>query len=464
MSAETQAPDVVGEEALTPAQTQLWQKAKKAVEASNFGYAATIAQSIVSQEPRFLQGRRLARSAAVRQNQGQKKSFGSKSASTSTAKGLVKKDPMGAMAELEKQLIIDPFNKGANELLHDVAVANNMPSVAAFALETLFEGNPDDSKLGHRLGDWYLSHNLAGKAATVFNTMVKRNPGDLAASQKAIAATAQDSMTKNNWSESQDMKNLKTGKEEANDLDMKNRAGMTREQIESEIAKYLEKYNANANDINVVKHLAALYEQYNDLPSALQFSEWAHHLSEGDVSLEAKVARLRAKVRNDSLEALKADLDANPDDADKQAEYDALVAESTQQAIDEGRAAVDRNPTDPTARFELGSALYKAGEYSDAIQELQRAKNAPAIRTKVLLTLGRCFLQKNMNDLAATQLSAAAAEINGMDELKKEILYDLALVYEKGGDQENYIGSLKQIYEADYGYKDVATRVEASYA
>ena len=138
---------------------------------------------------------------------------------------------------------------------------------------------------------------------------------------------------------------------------------MTREQIEGQIAKYLEKYNADANDINVVKHLAGLYEQYNDLPSALQFTEWAHHLSDGDVSLEAKVARLRAKVRNNSLEALKADLEANPDDADKKAEYDALVAESTQQAIDEGRASVDRNPTDPVARFELGTALYSAGEF-----------------------------------------------------------------------------------------------------
>ena len=69
-----------------------------------------------------------------------------------------------------------------------------------------------------------------------------------------------------------------------------------------------------------------------------------------------------------------------------------------------------------------------------------------------------------MNDLAATQLAAASSEINGMDDLKKEILYELALVYEKNDDKDNYIGSLKEIYETDYGYKDVAQRVEASYA
>jgi len=38
------------------------------------------------------------------------------------------------------------------------------------------------------------------------------------------------------------------------------------------------------------------------------------------------------------------------------------------------------------------------------------------------------------------------------------------LVYEQMGDRQKSLGCMKQIYEADYGYKDVATRVESSYA
>ena len=43
------------------------------------------------------------------------------------------------------------------------------------------------------------------------------------------------------------------------------------------------------------------------------------------------------------------------------------------------------------------------------------------------------------------------------------LLYELGLVYEKMGKKEDYIQCMKEIMETDYGYKDVATRVESSY-
>jgi hypothetical protein len=50
-----------------------------------------------------------------------------------------------------------------------------------------------------------------------------------------------------------------------------------------------------------------------------------------------------------------------------------------------------------------------------------------------------------------------------MDEMKKEIVYNLGLVYERMDDPEKSLGCMKQIYEVDYGYRDVARRVESSY-
>jgi hypothetical protein len=69
-----------------------------------------------------------------------------------------------------------------------------------------------------------------------------------------------------------------------------------------------------------------------------------------------------------------------------------------------------------------------------------------------------------MHDLAVTQFKTAASEMLAMDNLKKEIVYQLGLVYEKMGKREDYLDCMKQIYEADYGYLDVAQRVESSYA
>jgi hypothetical protein len=80
-----------------------------------------------------------------------------------------------------------------------------------------------------------------------------------------------------------------------------------------------------------------------------------------------------------------------------------------------------------------------------------------------MLLLGRCFERKNMNDLAQSALAEASKELAIMDNTKKEILYELALVNEKMGRQEQYLEALKEIYNADYGYRDVARRVESSY-
>jgi hypothetical protein len=68
-----------------------------------------------------------------------------------------------------------------------------------------------------------------------------------------------------------------------------------------------------------------------------------------------------------------------------------------------------------------------------------------------------------MLDLAMKQLEEAARELGSMDAMKKDIVYQLGLVYEEMGDREKSLAAMKQIYEADYGYRDVAERVESSY-
>jgi tetratricopeptide (TPR) repeat protein len=77
--------------------------------------------------------------------------------------------------------------------------------------------------------------------------------------------------------------------------------------------------------------------------------------------------------------------------------------------------------------------------------------------------LGRCYRELGMLDLAVKQLDEAAREILTMDPMKKEIIYNLGLVYEQMGDAQNSIACMKQIYEVESGYRDVADRVESSY-
>ena len=126
--------------------------------------------------------------------------------------------------------------------------------------------------------------------------------------------------------------------------------------------------------------------------------------------------------------------------------------------IDEARKHSERKPTDLQLRFELGEHLVNAGHHREALPELQRARQNPNARLKAMNLLGKCYRELGMFDLAVNQLDEAAREILTMDAMKKEITYNLGLVYEKMGDTQNSIACMDRMY----GYRDVAQRVQSS--
>ena len=97
--------------------------------------------------------------------------------------------------------------------------------------------------------------------------------------------------------------------------------------------------------------------------------------------------------------------------------------------IEDARKRVDRNPTDLQLRFELGEHLVNAGDFREALPELQRARQNPNARLKAMNLLGLCYRELGMSDLAMKQLEEAAKEILSMDAMKKQIVYNLGLVY-----------------------------------
>jgi tetratricopeptide (TPR) repeat protein len=154
---------------------------------------------------------------------------------------------------------------------------------------------------------------------------------------------------------------------------------------------------------------------------------------------------------------------SDPENEELKSEVLAYKQERSKESVSEAQARVDQNPTDPQLRFDLGLALYNSGDFNGAIPHLQQAKRNPHIRTRVLLTLGRSFDAKGMHDIANHQLEEALEDLHAMDGTKKEVLYEMGLIYTKMNKNEEALQSFKQIYEVDYGYLDVAKRVEDAY-
>ena len=457
------------EKELSEEQRAHWLKAVAAIELRNFGYAISLLQRILKQEPEFLTGRQLLRRAEITKAKTAKKaSFHISMAAISLMKAqrVLKRDPKRAVEMIEQILEREPHNKQANLLLKAAAVAAGWLETGVFALETQLEKNPRDTKLLHEVGRLYHQLGDNDRAVEIYNRINTIDPADAVAARLGKDAAARASMKSGGWGTAESYRDLIKDKEAAISLEQQSRMQLVGELLDQQIAEIYARHRAEPENVDHVMRLGALHEQKDDFEGAVTWYGRASDLMDrSDLSLERKISDLRVRQMDRQIAELEEFISQNSAErlGEKVAEVMELKKRRAEILIDDARRRVEKNPTDLQLRFELGEHLMNAGRHREALPELQRARQNPNSRLKAMNALGCCYRALGMLDLAAKQLEEAAREILAMDATKKEIVYNLGIVYEMMAELEKSLACMKQIYEADYGYKDVARRVESSY-
>ncbi len=452
----------------------LWLKALSAVELRNYGYCISLIQAILKDSPGFLDGRKVLRKAEIANTKGKKSVFSGLSGG-SKGSGLVKKDPLAAMEAAEKSLETDPYNAAANHLLRDAAKAAGFPEIASFAIETLVEANPKDTKLMHELGEHYTAIGDAERAVHIYSRIVDLNPADQVAIKRSKDAAANATMKSGGWETAQSYKDLIRNKDETRSLEEKSRTFKDVDMINNQLGELYPQYEGQPENVELVRRIAQLHDQrqqqtekVEDLAEAVQWFAYLNDLLKaGDPNIQRKLSDLQFRQLDQSIKALEDWFAAGGDQHEEAEQYRAQLADLKRQKaegqIAEAKRRVERNPTDLVLRYELGEKYMQAEMYTEAVPELQRARQNPATRLKAMNLLGQCFTEKGMFDMAVTALKGAATEMLAMDATKKDVLYKLGLLYQRMENKTEYMACMKEIYETDYGYKDVAQRVESSY-
>ena len=459
------------EKELSETQRSHWLKAVAAIELRNFGYAISLLQGILKEEPQFLTGRQLLRRTEVMKSKSAKKSFFNISTAPIAimkAQREIKKDPKRAVEMLEKILEEEPYNRQANLVLKEAALAAGWSELGVFALRTLLEENPRDVKVLHELGRLYHELGESDREVEIYNQITEINPLDAEALRLGKDASAHASMKSGGWTEAESYRDLIKDKEAAISLEQQSRMRLTGESLDQQIAETQARQKSEPANIDLARRLGALNEQKEDFEAAIGWYQYAADLTKGtDAGLVRKVSDLKIKRLEREIAAHEEFLSTHaPADAlygKKSEELKAAKKSRAEILLDDARDRVERNPTDLRLRFELGAHLVDAGRFREAVPELQRARQNPNARLRAMNLLGCCYSELGMLDLATKQLEEASSEIVSMDAMKKEILYNLGLVYERTGAREKSLNCMKQIYQADYGYNDVAKRVESSY-
>jgi tetratricopeptide (TPR) repeat protein len=362
----------------------------------------------------------------------------------------------------------EPNHRQANLALKEAAVAAGWPEIGVFALRTLLEENPRDVKLLHELGQLYHQTGQSEEEVEVYNRITEIDPLDAAALRLGKDASARASMSTGGWAQAESYRELIKDKDVAISLEQQSRMQLTGEALDQQIAELQGRQRAEPQNIDLARRLGSLCEQKDDIESAIKWYQRAVELTgRTDSALIRKVSSLKMRGAERDIAAHEEFLaDHTKKDAVHAKKSEELQAAKKNRAgilIEETKKRLERNPTDLQLRFELGEHFVNAQQFREAVPELQRARQNPNARLKAMNLLGVCYRELGMLDLAMKQFEDAAKEILTMDGMKKEIVYNLGIVYEKMGEREKSLNCMKQIYESDYGYRDVADRVESSY-
>ena len=302
----------------------------------------------------------------------------------------------------------------------------------------------------------------------IYNQLTSIDPLDAQSLRLGKDASARASMKRGGWTQAESYRDLIKDKDEAISLEQQSRIRLTGEALDQQIAETYAHHQAEPENVDFARRLGALSEQKDDFESAIRWYQYAADLAKGvDTGLLRKISDLKTKCLEGEIAALEEFLStySTRDEvyAEKSKQLRTAKVNRAEILIADAQERVARNPTDLQLRFELGENFFDAGRFREAVPELQRARQNPHARLKAMNVLGCCYGELGMLDLAIKQLEEASQEISSMDAMKKEIVYNLGLVYERMSEPEKSLACMKQIYEVDYGYRDVARRVESSY-
>src|SRR5215212_1842994 len=276
-----------------------WLKAVAAIELRNFGYAIALLQGILKQEPEFLIARQLLRRAEVTKQKTAKKAFfhvSTSALSVMKAQRELKKDPKRAVELIEKVLEDEPYNRQANLVLKEAAVAAGWPEIGVLALQTLLEEKPRDTKILHELGRLYHDLGESDREVDIYNRITEINSRDAEAMRLAKNAAARGSMKTGGWTQAESYRDLIKDKELAVSLEQQNRTALTGESLERQIAETYERHQAEPESVAWGRRLASLYEQKEDFESAIAWFQYAADLTNGsDAALLRKISELGMK-------------------------------------------------------------------------------------------------------------------------------------------------------------------------
>jgi tetratricopeptide (TPR) repeat protein len=138
-----------------------------------------------------------------------------------------------------------------------------------------------------------------------------------------------------------------------------------------------------------------------------------------------------------------------------------MEVQANQAELEVYAARASRNPGNSLLQYELGLRCKQAGKFKEAIQAFQAARDDSRNKASVQLHLGESFQHIRQFRLALSSYEAAIEVADDMQpDSKKLALYRAGVLAADLGDRERAEKYLTRLAAIDFGYRDVADRLD----
>jgi tetratricopeptide (TPR) repeat protein len=388
-------------------------------------------------------------------------------------KPMTGKDPKQCMFNAEHLLSMDPANGSYAEgmlknaikagyletvrwvapLVFEALKKDKKPNKARF--KTCRDGLVEAAALAESRGEAPMETWLLEQAVNSIDYLVARMPGDdeLRNEQRDLAGRL--TIARGRYDHAEDFRESLQDADKQKLLHDSDRIQQSDTTLDALIAAARREWQAapeTASKINTLVEVLLRAERRVHENEAIQVLTQAFEKTRNySFKSRADDVRLRQLGRVARRLELKARQSKSEDDQ-QQARLAAM--EHQQVELEIFRERVVRYPTDLRMKFDLGRALFKMGEYDEAIPALQTAQDDPRSRVRCQLLIGRSFFEKGNLAQAVEVLRDAIDHYELTDERSKELLYWLGRSHEAAGSTDEARAAYGKLLRQDYNYMD----------
>jgi tetratricopeptide (TPR) repeat protein len=307
------------------------------------------------------------------------------------------------------------------------------------------------------------------RAVAALNQLLRFHPDDLQLQNELKQATATAAMEKDKWDQADSFREMVRDREKAERLEREERVATIQEEdvLEKMIAEAREDVDKAPSSVPFRRHLATLYVQAKQFDEAIeQYEEVLGILGREDPTIRDAITTAKAARYEDAIRRWREYADGNAARQEEAAREIEEIEKQKQAFLLECYAErVRKYPNEHTYHFDYGQMCFEMGDFDTALKEFQFARQNRHLHVRCLVYIGRCMAAKGIDDLASQQLEMALERGDQrMDRERLGIIYDLAVLYERLGQQDEYIRRLKEVYAVDVSFRDVAQRLEQTYS